>query len=164
MITRDLALKLQAHVDGQLKAAEAKSMQARLIRDDELSALHDELQAAKTWLREEPLQQPVPVTRDFYWSAIRRGIAASPAEPVRGFIRPGWWWHWLVPAGATALFCLYWFLPFAPAPARNAQLSVGHEIETPLAETTSFSFRSESAAMTVVWVETRGLSNFGLAD
>jgi hypothetical protein len=32
-------------------------------------------------------------------------------------------------------------------------LDDSHEIETPLEETSSFSFRSEAAAMTVVWVD-----------
>ena len=32
-------------------------------------------------------------------------------------------------------------------------LEDAHEIETPLEETSSFSFRSEAAAMTVVWVD-----------
>ena len=164
MIKRDVALKVQAQVDGQLTGREATRLTARLTRDRELSALRDELLVMKEWLREEPIERPVPESREFYWSKIQRGIAAAPTGRVRHFSSLGWWLRWLVPVGATALLCVYWFLPMVPAPDQGVHLSVGHEIETPLADTMSFSFRSESAAMTVVWVETRGLSNLALAD
>jgi hypothetical protein len=42
--------------------------------------------------------------------------------------------------------------PDGPGPA---VLAVGHEIETPLEEVSSFTFRSESERMTVVWVNFR---------
>jgi hypothetical protein len=161
MNKRDDALKLQAYVDGQLTRHEAEAMATLLTRDDQQRALRDELQSIKAWVRDSQVERPVPETREFYWSRIHRSIAAGSAERARG-VGVGtlaWWLRWLVPASAAALLCVYWLVPMDRGTGSEEGLLVGHEIETPLAETTSFAFRSESAGMTVVWVETRALHN-----
>ncbi len=160
----DHALKLQAYVDGELPDREARAMAESLKRDERQRALHDGLRSIKSLLREHEPEHAVPETREFYWLQIRRGIAV---EPVRRATAAGWlsgWLRWLVPVGATALLCVYWLWPTEGRSGSTAGLLVGHEIETPLVETTSFAFRSESAAMTVVWVETRGLHNLASGE
>ena len=159
MNKRDTALKLQAYVDGQLARPEAEAMSALLTRDERQRALHDELRSIKAWVRDSQIEHPVPETREFYWSRIHRAIATSPTECVQRVGPLAWWLRWLVPVSATALLCVYWLVPMQRGAGSEEGLLVGHEIETPLAETTSFAFRSESAAMTVVWVETRALHN-----
>jgi anti-sigma factor RsiW len=155
-------LKVQAYADGQLTAAEAAEVSRQLGHDSRDRLLHDELRSLKTLLRQNELARPVPETREFYWSQIRRGIESLPREEgPKGIV---WWLRWLAPVGATVLVCWLWFSPLEEPPASAARFLVGHEIETPMEETTSFAFRSESAAMSVVWVETRGLHNLASVD
>jgi len=160
----DHALKLQAYVDGELPDREARAMAESLKRDERQQALHDGLRSIKALLRDNELERPVPETREFYWSQIQRGIAVEPVQRASGAGLLSGWLRWLVPVGATALLCVYWLWPTAGRSGSASGLLIGHEIETPLAETTSFAFRSESAAMTVVWVETRGLHNLASGE
>jgi anti-sigma factor RsiW len=157
MNERDIVLKLQSYVDGQLAGSEAAALAARLRQDERQRALCDELRLIKVLVRDNQAEYAVPETRDFYWSQISRRIAAEPVEPARTTSSLVGWLRWLVPVGATALICAYWLLPGDSGSGSDAAFLVGHEMEAPLAETTSYSFRSESAGMTVVWVETRGV-------
>ncbi len=154
-----MVLRLQAHVDGQLPDAEAKDVAALLSRDERQHALHEELRLIKTLVRDHPIEQTVPESRDFYWSQIQRNLEPAPVGRAQRTSLLGWWLRWLLPLGATGLLCLYWLAPLHGRRDSPAAMLIGHEIETPLADTSSFSFRSEAAAMTVVWVETRGLHN-----
>jgi hypothetical protein len=65
------------------------------------------------------------------------------------------WFRFLAPAGALAALAV--FVGIALRTPEKLSTVVAwddsHEIETPLEETSSFSFRSEAAAMTVVWVD-----------
>lgn len=149
------ALKLQAYVDGELPDREARALAETLRQDAQRQALHDELRSIRALLRGNELERPVLETREFYWAQIQRSIAAAPAERASHARSLGWLLRWLVPVGATALLSVYWLMP-TPASGPTAPLLVGHEIETPLEETTSYAFRSESAGMTVVWVQTGG--------
>jgi len=150
----DHALKLQAFVDGELPETEARAVADTLKRDGQRQLLHDELRSLRALLRGNELDHPVLETREFYWSQIQRSIAAAPAERAPHARSLGWLLRWLVPVGATALLSVYWLMPTRSGATES--LLVGHEIETPLEETTSYAFRSESAGMTVVWVETGG--------
>ena len=164
MNERDITLRVQAHADGQLSGAEAEEVSRLLSGDEQKRRLHDELRLLKALLRGNEVDHPVPETREFYWAQIRRGIEGVPLERAQATGGWGWWLRWLVPVGAAAMLCLYWFWPKEWSSGSTAGLLVGHEIETPMEETTSFAFRSESAAMSVVWVETRGLHNLASGE
>ena len=150
----EYSLKLQAFVDGELPETEARAVAETLKRDGQRQVLHDELRLVRALLRGNELEHPVLETREFYWSQIQRSIAAAPTERVPHARSLGWLLRWLVPVGATALLSVYWLMPTYSGATKS--LLVGHEIDTPLEETTSYAFRSESAGMTVVWVETEG--------
>lgn len=161
MIDRDTALKVQALLDGELSANEAAEVTRRLEHDPEARQIYNELELTRAvLLRCEP-EYAVPESREFYWSRIRQGIESgerSGAAPESTWWRG--WTRWLVPAGATALVGLFllqrsWLMPQDDA----AAFSSDHQVETLLAEATSISFRSESAGMTVVWVQ-GGSPNF----
>ncbi len=152
MIDLPTALKLQAHLDGELAPDEAREVVARLQRDVEARALFDKLKGARRLLAAHEPGLQVPESREFYWSRIRREIERVEREPEP---RPHPAWHvgrWLrlaLPAAAALLFAaLLLHRSVASAPL----FAVGDEIETPLEERDSFTFRSESAHMTVVWV------------
>jgi anti-sigma factor RsiW len=158
MINHETELKLQAYLDGEISSGEANVMRELLQRETEARSLFEELKATNTLLAGNELEFKLTDTREFYWSKIRRQIeseeqrasAAETREPVSA-----WWVRFLAPA--AVLIALAVFIAFAlQKPDASSGLWAvddGHEIETPLEETSSFSFRSEAAAMTVVWVD-----------
>jgi len=150
------ALKLQAHLDGELAPDEARELVSLLQRDAEARALFDELKGTRRLLAANEPEIELPESREFYWSKIRRELERLDREPP---VRPPRAWgipRWLrlaLPACAVLVLTAVMMHQTAFAPGPRAPLfAVGDEIETPLEELNSFTFRSESARMTVVWV------------
>lgn len=150
-------LKLQALLDGELPAAECETVRTLIGREAEARALYDELQTMKALLAGNRLEMTAPVTREFYWSGIVRVIERE--ERVmrsEGSSAPSWWLRFLVPAAGVAILTLTLTVG-VHLPGRLGggypALAGSHEIETPLEDSPSFTFRSEPEAMTVVWVD-----------
>jgi anti-sigma factor RsiW len=166
MMDRNTALKLQALLDGELAANEAAEISRRLERDPEARRLYDELALARAVLSRCEPEYPVPESREFYWSRIRREIERG--ESVGTARAGGWmngWVRWLVPVGATALLGLLLLQrTWLGSQDEPVDLAIDHHVETLLADATSFSFRSESAGMTVVWVQSGEPHYFGSGD
>ena len=158
MIDTDKALRLQAWLDGELEPEAAREMGAWVSQDEEARAMAEELRAVHQLLRTHEPLHPVPESRDFYWSGIQRAIASSPAEERVSVaeVWADWWRRWrrgFTLATAVAVVALVVARLALPA-ERDLYLATGHEIDTSEAsEGSSISFRSESARMTVVWVE-----------
>jgi anti-sigma factor RsiW len=152
----DLALKLQAHLDGELPPDEAREVVALLQRDTRARALFDELKATRRLLVGNETAVPVPESREFYWSKIRRELERlEPQAESRP--RASWgrfrWLRLAVPVGAAlVLGALVLQRPSVGSRPGSAPFAIGDEVETPLEELTSVTFRSESARLTVVWV------------
>lgn len=152
-MTEDARLKLQAWVDGELSAADAREVVRWAERDSEAAALVGQLRALRRCLAAGEPERVVPETREFYWAQIARQLpprpAASAARPGRAWgWRPGWFW-W-APAAALLVGLAVWWGP-GRQPAQNASARPP-EIETPPSELGTFTFRSEAGQMTVVWV------------
>jgi hypothetical protein len=166
MIDRDTALQLQALLDRELSDSEVPAIARRLEQDPEARQLYDELELTRAVLARCEPEHKVPETRDFYWSRIRQGIERG--ERVGTVPESGWWRGWLrwtVPVGATALLGLFLLQRTWVEPEQQpALLSAEHQVETLLAEATSISFRSESAGMTVVWVQSGNQNFFGSGE
>jgi anti-sigma factor RsiW len=150
----EFELKLQAHLDGELGAGEARALEARLATDPAAQSLLGELRMTRAAVRGNEIEHPVPATREFYWSGIERRIEAwERANPPASPFGLGWlfrYWPQLSGAAVAALLLLL----------ALAQFSGGHrggwvDIDNPLAETGTFCFRSESDRMTLIWVYDR---------
>jgi anti-sigma factor RsiW len=151
-----MALTLQAHLDGELPPEQAREVVALLQRDAEARALFDELKATRRLLAGNETVVPVPETREFYWSRIQRELERLEPQPEPR-PRASWtFFRWLrlaVPVGAAVVLVgLLLYRPRQGSRSGPASFAVGDEVETPLEELTSVTFRSESARMTVVWV------------
>ena len=150
------ALILQAHLDGELAPDDAREVVSLLQRDTEVRALFDELKSTRRLLAANEPEISLPESREFYWSKIRRELERLDREPP---VRPLQAWgilRWLrlaLPACAVLVLVAVMLHRSAFAPGPGSPLfAVGDEIETPLEELNSFTFRSESARLTVVWV------------
>jgi anti-sigma factor RsiW len=100
---RDLELKLQAWVDGELPAAEAEQMRRLVGADAEAASLAAELQTMKAAFAEDGQTAVVPETREFYWSKIERQIQREAAfRRADGLSWAARLRRWLVPLAGVA--------------------------------------------------------------
>lgn len=154
----EIQLKLQAYLDNELGDAEAREMASLLESDPDAQTLSAELQAVRTLLNGNELEAKLPESREFYWSKIDRAIQQTSdlreasAREVRA--RVPWWVKVFAPALglAAVLVAVFSLGRFSNAPVKSSYL---HEIETPLDDTGAISFHSQTAGMTVVWVQTQ---------
>lgn len=151
-------LKLQAYLDRELPEGEAREVADWLARAPDAQALLSELKATVTLLREN---EPAPIlaeSREFYWSKIERAIEAAEAVPAgRGdvpfFAR---FRRFLAPFAGVALVLFLGVLSLrlnTPAPDPFVQHLA--EVESLNESVSSFSFRSQSENMFVVWLSER---------
>jgi anti-sigma factor RsiW len=147
-------IKLQAYLDGELSARQARPVAGWLARDCEAQALFAELQHTKTILTENEPEWKLPESRDFFWSRIirqidRPGPARAAPPPWSSLLR---WWKWLAPIGAAAALAL---LLWPRNPASYVAALNGLEVEMAIPESRVATFRSEAEGVSVVWVETQ---------
>jgi anti-sigma factor RsiW len=153
-MNREFELKLQALLDGELGARQARDVEARAEADPEARALLGELRLTAGALRGNEPEYRVPETREFYWSRIERAIEAAEKAPrPSSFWRLGWLFrYWPQLSGAMAAVLL---LLAATAHFNLLGRQGWEDIENPLSETGTFCFRSEPDRMTLVWVYDR---------
>jgi len=149
-MNQDLELKLQAWLDGELSAPEARRISQEIAGDAELSGLVTELRDIKSALAGNETLRAVPETREFYWSKIERQIereARSPGAMPTGGSRRAAWLRWFSPlAGFAALACMLLLAVKPVAPSAFDEISsVGEGME-------AVTFHDQTAGMTVVWL------------
>ncbi len=153
-MNREFELKLQAYLDGELGAREAREVEDRARADAEAQALLSELRTTTGFLRGNEPEYKLPETGEFYWSKIERAIQTP--DPAPSGSRPwglGWLFrYWPQLSGATVaavvLLALTSHFHLLATPGWD-------DIENPLSETGTFCFRSEPDRMTLVWVYDR---------
>lgn len=152
-MNHELEVKLQAYVDGELSASEARDMERLLAQDAEAKAIGQELSWMRTAIKGNELDRKVSDTREFYWSQIQRAIEAeerketsanAPASPV-------WagWRKFLAPLTALAVVAILAVSVKLSTAPQDTWLA---EVENMADETDSVSFRSKTENMFVVWV------------
>lgn len=150
-------LKIQSWIDGELPAREAAEVEALVRGDAELRALANELSELRTLLKEGELERAVPCPPELYWSGIERGIEAAErnVRSSRAKTHPWpWWLRVLAPLGAGVAVLLA-LLMNLPGGGSTFPSGTYVEIDSPLTDVGSITFRSETEHMTVVWVESR---------
>jgi anti-sigma factor RsiW len=148
----ELELKLQAYLDGELSAREARNVEAVIANDAGAQALLRELKMTNAVVRDNEPQLAVPESREFYWSKIERAIEHAQPEPVHPLVT--FWFSLrrvLVPAAGLALVL---FLAIASFKVNTVSDPLNHlaEVESLSEHVSSFSFRSHSHNMFVVWL------------
>lgn len=152
-------MKLQAWVDGELSGEEARRMEAMVAADHEAAALTAELRMTRGFLAGNESDRPVPASREFYWSRIRREIerqesdGTAAAASGAGAVFWGALRRFMVPASGLALVMLMAALSvkyFSPATLEDAVQMI--EVENLSEEMASISYRSHADKMFVVYV------------
>jgi anti-sigma factor RsiW len=148
-------LKLQAYLDRELPLGESREIEAWIARDPEAKALLEELRFTKAFLSANEPERTLSESREFYWNKIQRAISTPEPEPTTTLAQVLWdrflaWRRYLVPVAATALVT---FLAISTIQFSQTNESWRQaEVENLSEHTGSFSFRSQSENMFVVWV------------
>jgi len=155
-MNRELQLKLQAHLDGELPAAELREITELLAHDQEAKALYMELQAIRDLVRGNESALKLTESREFYWSKIAREIdrtERTQSAPDRSYDF-SWLRRWVLPVGGVAVLGgLLAIALQAPTSSRPLfRLADKPDIETTADDTSMISFRSESEGISVVWI------------
>ena len=155
-MNRELELKLEASLDGELSPRQARRLAARVAHDPEAQALLAELRQTQNLLAGNEQARPVPESREFYWHKIEQAILRAERA---GEARAGtpWWLAWrryLAPAAAVALVTgVTLFTVRMSSPTGPVDTGRFLDVVENLSEhTESFAFRSPSENMFVVWI------------
>ena len=151
----ELALKIQAFVDGELSSTESASVRASLEKDPAAQALLTELRWSREVLAANPPAHVLPESPDFYWSKILREIRAGEKQLAQPLPVPGTLLsralRWLVPIASVGLLVFLFVLPKGGTPPLSHPSRDTGEIA--IADTSGLAFHSETDGMTVVWVQ-----------
>ncbi len=139
-------LKLQALLDGALDAREVRDIESLLARDAQSAALMQELKWMKTAIAGNETEMKLPETREFYWSKIERGITTEAVKAAATPTERAWWFKFLYPA--TGLIAMVAVM-FAISGGRATD---GADTESVPEDVNAISFRSETEALSVVYV------------
>ena len=148
----ELELKLQSYLDGELSESEARDVASAIGNDPEAQALLRELKTTAAMLRENEPQMAVPESREFYWSKIERAIERCEPEAARPML--ALWYSLRRVIAPVAGLALVLFLGIASFKFHTASDPSVHlaEVESLSEHVSSFSFRSQSQNMFVVWL------------
>jgi anti-sigma factor RsiW len=151
-MNQELQLKLQAYVDGELPAGEAREASELLVQDVEGRALVAELKNTRAALAGFEAEIKLPEGRDFYWSKIEREIQRlekpeTSAAPVSTFAA---WRRFLIPASTFAALVIATL--FVGRQFGQKKVFRAPETETSFADSGAFTYRDYASGMTLVWL------------
>ena len=147
MKSTEQLLDLQAYVDGELPEERRRQVEAALPADLNAQELVTGLRQLGTLIRAYEPTSTVPVTREFYWSQIRRQIEAEQPKAPAASAALGWL-RWLIPAMGVAAVAVVVSTQQTP---REITLAGGGDVT--VVDVSSTVFRSESDGVTVHWIQ-----------
>lgn len=150
----ELAIKIQAFLDGELPEPEAREISSLIASDADVAALHKELKHTRAALAGFEKRIVVPETRDFYWSKIQREIERHEAEHERPAAEPVSVFHWvrraLLPVTGLALLALVLFVSLRRQASQSATPAAALEVAS--ADASSMTYRDYESGVTLVWL------------
>jgi anti-sigma factor RsiW len=115
----ELELKLQAWLDGELRAAEAEEMRRMAAADPEAARLLSELRNIKAAFLDNEQAAIVREPRGFYWSGIERRIQREAvARSSPGPALADWLRRWLAPLAGVAALAVVLLVALNPSAPR----------------------------------------------
>jgi anti-sigma factor RsiW len=164
-MNQDVQLKLQAYLDGELPPGEAKAVTELLASDAEARGLLTELTNTRNAIADHEAEMKVPVTREFYWSGIRREIERGErvlpvqSQPTSFFAALK---RMLVPAGGVAAVLLA--VVVAGRQFYPPSTGIRVEAETTFEDSGAFTYRDYTSGTTLVWVNYPAENEFAEMD
>lgn len=149
-------LELQAWIDGELSAADARRVAAFAESNADARLLAVELRMAKAFISSNEPEVKLPETREFYWSQVQRRIerVESVSETSSSLSWPFVWRRLVSPLSGLALVAFLAVVSFntfrGPVIDDSARFMV--EVENLSDDVGSISYRSQSENMFVVYL------------
>lgn len=153
-MNEEIKLKLQAHLDGELSAREARDVSELLSNDGDAQSLFAEIQFTKTALRGNEMEMKLPESREFYWSKIQREIGRQTNKPLRTSSESWWKPAYVRFATVLAAGCALLVISFLAFNA-GSPVSFPGEIESTGEEMGAITYHSNADGMTVVYLVDR---------
>lgn len=151
-MNQELELQLQAYLDGELSASEARKVTELLAQNATAQALLNELTITKTALQGNELEIPLAETHDFYWSKIVREIERQDRMAAPAPVMP--WWRgslkYFAPLAGLAAVCLLLMIPGTKE--GEGEASSAAVIENLSPDMVASTFRSQSDGLKVIWL------------
>jgi len=151
MKTIELALELQAYVDGELDVRRRGEVEELLAADPEARAMVAELRELQELVRANEPVVMVPETREFYWSQVQRRIASAERREERTGrevpIKSMQWARWLLPAFGVAAVAVALVVPRSSAGRLGAASGFAD-----LGDPVSLTFHSDTDGITIHWI------------
>lgn len=151
---QDMALKLQAYLDGELPAGEAQAVADLVAKDAHARELLRELTNTRAALTDHEAEFKVPASREFYWSGIRREIErqekSAPAE-AGGVSLLAWLKRLLIPA--TGLVAVSLAVLLTLNFFRSSSSPTSGATETSFTDAGAFTYHDYPSGTTLVWVD-----------
>ena len=167
-MNEELAIQIQAYLDGELSAEAKLQLLAQLENNSETRQLCDSLKAEQDLLRQTgEMDHEMPVAHSYFWKGISDEIqphksqnVQKPLNQTAGYFQR--WLSWLVPVGVTACIAIVVIQNGFLDDVINGIKSTGkkaarrapsfHEIDSQQQNAGIISFRSESEGVSVVWI------------
>ena len=131
---------------------EAREVAASLASDTEAQQLLAEITTTAALLRDNEPQLTLPESREFYWSKIERAIERVEPEPAQPLLAV--WFalrRVIAPVAGLALVLFLGIASFQFNTVNDPSVHLA-EVESLSEHVSSFSFRSQSENMFVVWL------------
>jgi ferric-dicitrate binding protein FerR (iron transport regulator) len=147
---KDLQLKVQSWLDGELPEREARQVGEWIARNAEASALAAELGSLKQAMLRNETGVALDESREFYWNKIERQIQRE-AERNLVYAPTPWYARWrkfMAPAlGVAALACVMMVA------VRQAVPPSYDEISTTIDGMEAVTFHDQSSQTTIIWLQ-----------
>jgi len=155
-MTHEVELKIQAYLDNELAAAERQQISELIRTDGEAQKVYEALAATKAWVTDNEPEHKLPESREFYWSKIEREIRqqTAPVQATYFGLDFGNWWVRLATACAAVALVGTLAILGSRSGTMISRSYEPQEMELP-EEMSAITFHSQSANMTVVWVQAR---------
>lgn len=154
MITQEQKLKLQAYLDGELGWFEARKIRKLIATDREAEQLFNELKAIRKLTRQNEPEYRLNMSREQYWSKIERAITTDPLTQEQESLLTHlsalflMYQRAVVSVAVAILVLLTGYFIINSKPVEDYLVIIENTSE----EIGSFSFRSQSENMFVVWI------------
>ena len=164
-----LAIRIQAHLDGELSLEASKHLLTELESNAEGKKLLEAFQAENSLLNAvAEKEHSLPVAHSYFWKGIAEEIASDTDNSIQtstGPVVEPWkrWLSWLLPAAGAACVALVAIMQGLTPGSTGTTSGDGdrsklrrapsfHEIDSRQQNAGFISFRSESEGVSVVWI------------
>ena len=150
----EVAIKIQAWVDGELSGWQARGV-AKLVESDvEAKALATELRQTKSALAGNEMTVALPELREFYWNKVRLQIEREEAAGAKR-VSPALSWdplaifrRFAMPLAGLAVACAVAMLSLRTVAPANFD-----DVVATSSEMDTLTFHDQSSGVTVVWLQ-----------